>query len=181
MPFASATVAAARKGEQGERPRKRKESQLNDVSMLQRLVDLEDIRRLEAQRIRAIDTQDWAAYEAVHAPEHYSHNDGEPRWDGAKANTDRLAALFQGVQTVHHVHTAELELTSPTTASGIWAMEDYLYWKQGGADHWLHGFGFYHETYRKEGDAWLFTSRRLRRTRVMTSPGARLGEHDRPT
>jgi hypothetical protein len=153
---------------------------MGEISDLQRLSDLDAIRQLKARRIRAIDTQDWALYEAVHAPDHYSHNDGEPRWDGAKANTDRLAALFVGVQTIHHVHTAEIELTSPTTATGIWAMEDYLYWQQQGVDHWLHGFGFYHETYAKRDGRWLFTSRRLQRTRVMTSEGAQLGQHDRP-
>lgn len=153
---------------------------MDEISEVRRLADLDAIRQLKARRIRAIDTKDWATYEAVHAPDHYSHNDGEPRWDGAKANTDRLALLFEGVQTIHHVHTAEIELTSPTTATGIWAMEDYLYWKQGGEDHWLHGFGFYYETYEKREGQWLFTSRKLRRTRVMTSAGAALGQHDRP-
>jgi len=153
---------------------------MDEISEVRRLADLDAIRQLKARRIRAIDTKDWATYEAVHAPDHYSHNDGEPRWDGAKANTDRLALLFEGVQTIHHVHTAEIELTSPTTATGIWAMEDYLYWKQGGEDHWLHGFGFYYETYENRDGQWLFTSRRLKRTRVMTSAGAALGQHDRP-
>lgn len=148
-------------------------------AQLQRLMDLDAIRQLEARRIRAIDMKDWAMYEAVHAPDHYSHNDGEQRWDGAKANTDRLAALFIGVQTIHHVHTAEIDFTSTDCATGIWAMEDYLYWKQNGEDHWLHGFGFYHETYRKQAGQWLFTSRKLRRTHVMTSAGAALGKHDR--
>lgn len=152
---------------------------MDEVPLLQRLADIDEIRQLKARRIRAIDTKDWATYEAVHAPDHYSQNDGERRWDGAKANTDRLADLFVGVQTIHHVHTAEIELTSPASATGIWAMEDYLYWKQGGDDHWLHGFGFYYETYRKQEGLWLFTSRRLKRTRVMTSPGAALGQHDR--
>lgn len=149
---------------------------MSDASTLQQLIELEAIRHLKARRIRAIDTKDWATYEALHAPDHYSHNDGEKRWDGAKANTDRLALLFAHVDTVHHVHTPELTLTSPTSATGIWALEDHLYWAQEDGDHWVHGFGFYHETYEKRDGRWLFTSRRLKRTRVMTSPGADLAK-----
>ena len=145
---------------------------MTNASDLQRLIDLEAIRHLKARRIRALDTKDWATYEALHAPDHYSHNDGEPRWDGAKANTARVAKQLQDAITVHHAHTPEIELTSATTATGIWAMEDHIYWSRDGADHWLHGFGFYHETYEKRDGQWLFTSRRLRRTHVMTSPGA---------
>lgn len=142
---------------------------------LQRLIDLEAIRHLKARRIRALDTKDWATYEALHAAEHYSHNDGEQRWDGAKANTARVARLLHDAITVHHAHTPEIEFTSATTAIGIWAMEDNIYWKQDGTDHWLRGFGFYHETYAKRDGRWLFTSRQLKRTHVITSPGAMLG------
>lgn len=73
-------------------------------------------------------------------------------------------------------NTPEITFDGPDKASVIWSMEDRLWWKQGDEDHWRHGFGFYHETCEKRNDEWLFTSRRLERTRVMTSPGARLGK-----
>ena len=31
----------------------------------------------------------------------------------------------------HHGHMPEIELTSPTTAKGIWAMEDRVWWPAG--------------------------------------------------
>ena len=37
-----------------------------------------------------------------------------------------LEPVLQDVVTVHHGHMPEIELTSPTTARGIWAMEDML-------------------------------------------------------
>lgn len=148
---------------------------MTELSDLQRLIELEAIRHLKARRIRALDTKDWATYEALHAPDHYSHNDGEQRWDGARANTARVAALLDDCVTVHHAHTPEINLTSPTSATGVWAMEDYIYWTQADGDHSLHGFGFYHETYEKRGGQWLFTSRQLKRTKVITTPGAMLG------
>jgi hypothetical protein len=51
-------------------------------------------------------------------------------------------------------------------------MEDNLYWKQGDEEHWLRGFGFYHEVYEKQDGKWVFTWRRLERLKVLTSPGA---------
>jgi hypothetical protein len=155
-----------------------------EISPLDRLVALEEIRHLKARRILALDSQDWATYEALHAPDHVSDNEGEPRYEGARVNTQRLMDMHERMGhclvTVHHVHSPIIDLLSLTTASGIWAMEDNLYWKQGDEDHWLRGYGFYHETYGKRGGQWLFTSRRLRRTRVFLSPGAVIGSYRSP-
>ena len=68
---------------------------------------------------------------------------------------------LEGGTTVHHCHTPEITLTSPTTASGIWAMEDLLFFPDGNR---LHGAGHYHETYEKRDDRWLITSLHLTRT-----------------
>jgi hypothetical protein len=145
------------------------------------LVAITQIKTLKGRRIRALDLKDWATYEALHAEDHYSHNEGEPRWDGTKANTARLAKLLHGgMATVHHAHTPIIELLTPDTASGIWGMEDNLYWKQDGQPHWLRGFGFYHETYAKRDGAWLFTSRQLKRTYVQTTPGGDMYLADQP-
>ena len=38
-------------------------------------------------------------------------------------------------QTVHHGHMPDIEITSPTTAKGIWAMEDKLRFADGTALH----------------------------------------------
>ena len=42
-----------------------------------------------------------------------------------------LEPVLQDVVTVHHGHMPEIELTSPTTARGIWAMEDMLRYPDG--------------------------------------------------
>ena len=49
------------------------------------------------------------------------------------------------------------------TASGIWAMDDRI-WFPGGAT--LIGSGWYEETYRRAADGWLIATMRLRRHRV---------------
>jgi hypothetical protein len=63
----------------------------------------------------------------------------------------------------------EIELTSATTATGVWAMEDMLRWPNGME---LHGYGHYHETYEKSDGRWRIRSTTLTRLRVdMTAPG----------
>jgi hypothetical protein len=143
---------------------------------LERLVAIEEIKNLKARRIRAMDEKRWADYEAMHAPDHVSDTyAGEPAI-GAKANVERLAKVLEDVTSVHHAHTPEIIITSENTAEGVWAMEDMLFWKQGSEEHWLHGFGHYHERYRKNPGGWQFVYRRLTRILVRTSPGADLGD-----
>ena len=146
---------------------------------LQRLVEIEAIRMLKARRIRALDEHTWDVYEALHAPDYYADNEGEPPVHGSAANAARLKKLYDavGMVSAHHVHSHEIELLSPTTATGVWAMEDRLYWTHAGREHWLHGTGFYHETYEKRDGTWLFTTRRLRRTRQVVSEGAAMPGH----
>jgi hypothetical protein len=60
----------------------------------------------------------------------------------------------------------EIELTSPKTAKGVWAMEDVLRWPDGAAIKTLHGYGHYHETYTRTAQGWLIQSSRLSRLRV---------------
>jgi hypothetical protein len=91
---------------------------------------------------------------------------------------DKLTAAIRNMldgdiplTTAHHAHTPEIVLTSPTTATGIWAMEDMLWWNDGEKELHLHGYGHYHEEYRKEGGKWLISYRTLTRLRVDQDPG----------
>lgn len=145
---------------------------MNDI---ERLIAIEDIKQLKSRRDRAVDCKDWDLLLALHAPDHASRNDGMEPWIGAQAMVDSIRkSLPPGKITVHHCHTPDITFESATKAKGVWAMEDNIYWKQGDEDHWLRGFGFYHETYEKRDGTWLFTSRRLERLHVLTSPGAQI-------
>ena len=54
------------------------------------------------------------------------------------------------VVTVHHGHTPEIDLTSPTTATGVWAMEDMLRWPVASSCT----ASAYHETYDRADGTW---------------------------
>ena len=64
---------------------------------------------------------------------------------GADAFVEFLRATLDGAVTVHHGHMPEIDITSPATATGIWALQDVIVWPDGTR---LHGYGHYHETYR---------------------------------
>ena len=62
-------------------------------------------------------------------------------------------ALSKGI-SMHHGHMPEIEITSPTTARGIWAMFDYLRF----STFIFKGYGHYEEAYVKEANGWKIKS-----------------------
>jgi hypothetical protein len=132
---------------------------------IERMVALEEIFRLKGRRDRALDTKDWETYIALHVPEHISENEGETPRHGTRENAEGVARILEGIRTVHHSHTPEITIESPTTARGVWGMEDILV-DEVSKRLLLHGFGFYHERYEKRDGQWLFCWRQLRRTLV---------------
>ena len=82
---------------------------------------------------------------------------------GADAFMEFLIGVIGDVVTVHQCHTPEIEVTSPSSASGIWAMEDMLRYPDGTE---LHGYGHYHESYEKQDGEWRIKSSRLTRLRA---------------
>jgi uncharacterized protein (TIGR02246 family) len=133
--------------------------------------DLEAIRQLKARYCRTMDTKDWDGMRQVFADDVTmdTTDSGGNVMTGADDFMAFLRETLQDVVTVHHVHTPEMELTSPTTASAIWAMEDMLRWPDGGGD--MHGYGHYHETYVKIDGAWRIQSSTLTRLRTDFTPG----------
>jgi len=142
-----------------------------DVSGMEKLAALDEIKRLKARRDEAADTKDWVAYEALHAPDHCSHHDDYPPWTTAKEMIANISKIMQGLTTYHQSHNPEITFTSSTTAHGVWAMKGMSFWSQSGEDHWFLGLGHYHETYARRDGRWVFTSRRLTYVHTMTSPG----------
>jgi hypothetical protein len=68
---------------------------------------------------------------------------------------------LENAATMHHCHTPEITLTSPVTATGFWAMEDWIIFGNGNE---LHGAGHYHETYEKQDGTWRIRTLHLTRT-----------------
>jgi uncharacterized protein (TIGR02246 family) len=131
--------------------------------------DVEEIRKLKARYFRALDTKDWDLYEAGFAPDVVVDltRAGGQRYEGREAFMAYARAMTI-VQSVHHGHMPEIELTGPQSASGVWAMEDYNIWEDGSQNH---GWGHYLETYAKRDGRWLIATMALSYLRIERSYG----------
>jgi len=136
----------------------------------ERLAAVEEIKRLKARYFRCMDTKDWDGFAAVFAPDAEMDMRGEDPASGlnhgAQVIADYVRNAVDAVVTVHHGHMPEIELTSDTTATGIWAMEDKLQWPEGSPISWMHGYGHYRETYERVDGAWKIKTLTLTRLRI---------------
>jgi uncharacterized protein (TIGR02246 family) len=127
--------------------------------------DVEAIKQLKARYFRTMDTKDWAAMREVFADDVVM--DTTSSGGGVVTGADDFMAFLRQaigeVVTVHHGHMPEIELTTSTTATGVWAMEDMLRWPDGTE---LHGYGHYVETYAKIDGTWRITTSTLTRLRM---------------
>jgi hypothetical protein len=127
--------------------------------------DIEAIKRLKARYFRLMDTKDWEALASVFTPDVHIDMTGEGAGvtDSVEEYLPFLIDNIGQVTTVHHGHMPEIDLTSPTTATGVWAMEDELWWPEGSPIRYMHGYGHYHESYRKGPDGWRIAELTLTR------------------
>jgi uncharacterized protein (TIGR02246 family) len=93
------------------------------------LDDIEAIKQLKARYFRTLDRQEWDGFAQVFArdavlevPEAGIVRQGRDEIVGS------VSKALAGATTVHHGHMPEIELTGPDTATGIWAMADYVEW-----------------------------------------------------
>jgi uncharacterized protein (TIGR02246 family) len=130
--------------------------------------DIEAIKQLKARYFRLMDTKDWAGFRALFTDDVRVDvsGDGAGVFEGVEAFMAMLEPTLAEVVTVHHGPMPEIELTSPTTATGIWAMEDMLRFPEATGIGELHGYGHYHETYVKDAGGWRIASTRLARLRL---------------
>jgi SnoaL-like domain len=133
--------------------------------MRDRLDAVEAIKQVKARYFRTLDTKDWGGFRLLLTDDMVldTSTAGGTLVTGADAIVAFLLDVIGDVVTVHHGHMPEIELTSATTARGIWAMEDMLRWPDGQE---LHGYGHYHETYEKVDGVWRIKTLTLTRLRT---------------
>jgi uncharacterized protein (TIGR02246 family) len=130
------------------------------------LLEIESIKQLKARYCRYLDTKDWEAWRTVFTDDFVS--DTAEAGGKVIVGADEFIAFIRTTlgkpsqPTVHQVHAPEIELTSPTTARGVWALEDVVRLAPGLN---LNGYGHYHETYVKIDGRWRIKTSKLTRLR----------------
>lgn len=129
------------------------------------LEQIEEIKKLKARYFRFMDKKlwdQWADLFTEDATLHVIQAEVEVLWQGREQIVTNNSEALKDATTVHHGHMPEIEITSDTTAAGIWAMFDYVLWP----DNSLKGYGHYEEQYVKENGQWKIKSIRLTRLQV---------------
>ncbi|GAB92373.1 nuclear transport factor 2 family protein [Gordonia rhizosphera] len=135
------------------------------------LIAFEGIRRTKARYQYLLDTKQWDEWASLFTEDFRWETQGGVVVEGREKFVEMTRTYIDKVSTVHQVHAPVLDLLSPTTASGIWPMFDYVELEEGAAQ----GYGYYHETYRLEGSEWKLTTQFLSRIRMDNVEALRAG------
>jgi hypothetical protein len=116
-----------------------------------------------------MDTKDWVGFQRVFASNaRMIVPEGGVDLAGNKTIADTISGFLQGATTTHHGHMPEIQITGTNTATGIWAMFDYVQFPgaDGQSGMGLQGYGHYHEEYVREDGEWKIARLELSRLRV---------------
>lgn len=144
------------------------------LDLVEVLWEIEQIKQLKSRYFRFIDTKDWDGFRGLFT-EDCQHLLPVESADRPYLTNDEyfpatIGALSEGF-TVHHGHMPEITILSSTEAEGIWAMFDYVDTTHEQGRTRMHGYGHYHETYRKGADGqWRISSKDNRRSRIDQLP-----------
>ena len=161
------------------------------------LAAIEEIKQLKAAYVYCSDYKDWTRYATLFTPDcrvdesnfpvarHPVTNERIPvpgfsfefleslasGFDWPLVGREAMQSLGETLSvdniTAHHLCVPEIALTSDVTAKAIWPFEDYCWWPEGSPVRYMHGFGHYHETYKRlEDERWYIDTINLTRLHV---------------
>jgi len=143
-----------------------------DLQGIQQLQDIEAIRQLKARYVRFGDTKQWDKLSELFMDDYEARFDSMPRMSkdgpvsgsvkGRRNFVDLFKTMLVGCTTIHHVHSSEITITGPDTATGIWSLHDVVMLPHCHFEGW----GHYHDQYVKVGGEWKLS--RSHTTRVHT-------------
>jgi hypothetical protein len=150
--------------------------------------ELEAIRRLKYAYFRTLDLKQFDQLgELLTEDATASYEDGRTTLEGRTAIVGWLIEALSSpdIVTEHHGHHPEIDLTSDTTATGNWYLQDRVIIPS--ADLEIGGTAFYTDRYAKTGEGWriahtgymrVFEEHRTHSTLAVRSFTSRFGTPD---
>ena len=129
------------------------------------LVEIEAIKRLKYKYLRCLDQKLWDELAECFVENATSaYGGGKYSYEGRDAILEFLrdAMGADSFLASHRVHHPEIDFTSETTATGVWALEDVVI-----DTKWeitIRGAAFYEDEYVKEGGVWKIQHTGYKRT-----------------
>jgi hypothetical protein len=141
------------------------------------LVEIELIKRVKYAYFRNLDLKQWDDIRELFTDDaSASYGGGAYAFEGR----DAIVAFFRKAMgredflSSHKAHHPEIDLTGPTTATGVWALEDIVIDLQWELD--IRGAAFYEDDYVKVGGEWKISQTRYKRVfEEISSRGGRPG------
>jgi hypothetical protein len=143
-----------------------------EIMESERSADVLSIEQLKSRYFRYLDTKQWDRWRTLFTDDLVFYVDESalptvttPTTTGGDSFVAYVSRALQTSVTVHHGHMPDIEFDGPRAATGVWAMYDWV--DDAERSHAFHGWGHYHEHYRKGSDgAWRIAELRLTRLRV---------------
>jgi len=123
------------------------------------LQELEAIKRLKYKYLRCLDQKRWSELAECFTEDATSaYSGGKYSFEGRDAIIGFLESAMgaDSFLSSHTVHHPEIELTSDTTATGVWALRDVVIETK--ANIVIRGAAFYEDRYVKVDGAWKIKS-----------------------
>ena len=133
-------------------------------SRIKVLEDIEAIKKLKAKYWRCCDKKLWKELEECFTEDATADYFPNMHFEGREAIIQFLKDNLgpDHMITAHGGHNAEIEITSDTTARGIWALNDLVIIQPGTR---MRGYGHYEDEYVKENGQWKKKS--SKQTRIL--------------
>ncbi|MER5436264.1 nuclear transport factor 2 family protein [Streptomyces sp. NPDC002588] len=138
------------------------------LTIPERLAAIEEIKVLKARYLRFVDTKDWEAFRRLVTDDMKFYFESEPTpraTTGEQFVNEFVRARMSHSLSIHHGLMPEIEIIDSDSATGIWALYDWV-------DDPKHrrafeGYGHYEEKYRRNSAGrWQISEIRLTRLRV---------------
>ena len=123
------------------------------------LQEIEAIKRLKYRYLRCLDLKLWAEMEPCFTEDATAaYGDGQYSFAGREQIMEFLRTALGAPNRVtsHRVQQPEIDLTTATTATGVWALDDTVIDTRSSTT--IRGAAFYRDQYVKVGAQWKIAS-----------------------